>query len=375
MNGVWAKLARQDAFHASAPAHGQGPARIVMLADIGLPQCRKYRVEQPAELWAKAGVGYDWADFRDVQRSLSALQSASHLMLYRVQSGPLLEMYLYEARRLGLPVAYDIDDPLFSVPAYETYGNMAALPGAMKAHFLAEAPKYLAAMNQADVITVSTPGLATHLRAFTHRPVLVRRNFADAATWAAAEAAPPRAENGGFRLAFASGSMGHEADFGLIRDCISDFLAADRLRRLMVLGHFDAAHLPKAVQGQIEIHGFADYADYLALLAQADCAVMPLLDDLFNGCKSAVRVLDAAAVGVVSVASDIGDMCAVIREGETGHLIGADGDWRAVLEKLAAQPAATAAMGQAAQAHLRTQWDGQPTPPVTEPKLLDWAKG
>ena len=33
-------------------------------------------------------------------------------------------MYLYEARRLRLPVLYDLDDPLFSISAYETYENM-----------------------------------------------------------------------------------------------------------------------------------------------------------------------------------------------------------------------------------------------------------
>ena len=49
-------------------------------------------------------------------------------MFYRGLNTPLFSMYFYEARRLRLPVLYDLDDPLFSVSAYETYANMKALP-------------------------------------------------------------------------------------------------------------------------------------------------------------------------------------------------------------------------------------------------------
>ena len=371
----WQDMARHGAFHAR-PVQGSAP-RIAMIADLGLAQCRKYRVQQPAEIWAQAGVGYESADWRDVARASELMQQATHLMIYRVPASPELEMYLFEARRLGLPVAYDLDDPLFCIAAYETYGNMAALPDAMKTHFLAEAPRYLAAMNQADIVTVSTPGMVARAQLYTSRPVYLRRNFADAETLAAAEAAlaakPDR--QGGFRVAFSSGSMGHEADFAQIADDLSAFLARDAGRRLVLLGHFDLAALPTDLRARAEHHPFADYASYLRQLAGVDCAVMPLGEDAFNACKSAVRLIDAAAVAVPSLVADIGDLPVLVQDGISGHVLGAGDSWLEPLEVMAQNPQATSAMGQAARRHLLESWQAQTGPDLVAPELLAWVRG
>lgn len=376
LGGFWQEAAQGGAFHiAKAPAT-LGPARrIAMIGDLNLPQCRKYRVQQLAGFWAAQGVAYDYADYNDTPRAVAILQNASHAMFYRTQASALTRMYLYEARRLRLPVLYDLDDPLFSVSAYETYHNMEALPAAMKAHFVAEAPRYLDAMNLADIVTVSTPGLAEHARLYCPRPVLVRRNFADAETLRIAGAVLAQVKKdpkSPFRVAFTSGSMGHEIDFALIGAEIAGFLDASPNRQLVILGHFDLSLLPDALQGRVEIHAFADYPDYLQTLASVDCAVMPLADDIFNRCKSGVRVLDAAAVAVPSLVGPVGDMANIVRHGETGMVAGPQDSWRAALETLASDRAATRRMGQAARADLQENWSVRADQPIADPALLDW---
>ena len=378
LDTFWQDMARHGSFHVSqAPALLSGTRRIAMIGDLYLPQCRKYRVAQPAELWAGAGVEYTYSHYRDVPRSVALMQNATHLMFYRTLNDPVMAMYLYEARRLRLPVAYDLDDPLFSVSAYETYENMKALPAAMKAHFLAEAPKYLSAMNQADIVTVSTPGMAEHTRAYTARPVYFRRNFADAETLVAAEAAlmaSPQREGAPFRVGFASGSMGHEIDFALIGDDIAAFLAADARRQLVILGHFDEKLLPGVLRGRLEAHPFTTYEKYLETLATLDCAVMPLTDDAFNRCKSAVRVIDAAAVAVPSLVGSVSDMAHMVQDGASGRVLEPGASWRGALEEIA-EPGVAAALGQAARRDLLANWTARPDLPVIEPELLDWVKG
>ncbi len=380
LSSFWSDMARNDAFHVTpAPALVLTQPRIAMIGDLNLPQCRKYRVEQQAELWGAQQVGYDFAHYADVPRSVALLQNATHLMLYRTQNDPRMCMYLYEARRLGLPVLYDLDDPLFSVSAYETYENMKALDPGMKAHFLSEAPKYLGAMNLADLITVSTPGMVAHTRLYTSRPVHFRRNFADAETLEAGTAAcrvAGRAEGAPFRVAFASGSMGHEVDFALIADDIVGFLDAAPDRELVILGHFDTSLLPEDLRSRVETHLFSTYDLYLEALSTVDCAVMPLTDDIFNRCKSAVRVLDASAVAVPSLVGTVSDMAQVVRDGQTGRVLGPDGDsWRAALEDLAADRAATRVMGLAARAELERTWTARIALPVVEQAVVDWVKG
>jgi len=374
----WQELARKDAFHISQPPSTTTTARrIAMIGDLNLPQCRKYRVEQLVEFWGAQGIDFAYAHYEDIPRATGILHNATHLMFYRSLNTPLTSMYLYEARRLRLPILYDLDDPLFSISAYETYENMKALPPRMKAHFITEAPKYLDAMNLADIVTVSTPEMRDHTRLYTNRPVYFRRNFADAETFSAADAALRAVERGDdspFRVAFASGSMGHEIDFALISDDIVAFLAADPARQLVILGHFDKTLLPDGLQGQLETHAFAGYDAYLETLASVDCAVMPLTDDIFNRCKSAVRVIDASAVAVPSLVTTVGDMANMVRDGETGRILAAGDSWLEALEGLAADRDATKHMGQAARSNLEANWSNRTDLPIVEPEVLDWVK-
>lgn len=374
--GFWREAAVQGAFHVTrAPARTGGARRIAMIGDLNLPQCRKYRVEQLGEFWGRQGVDFIHSHVLDIPRATAILQDATHLMFYRTRNEPLSSMYLYEARRLRLPVLYDLDDPLFSVSAYETYSNMTALPPAMRAHFVEEAPRYLDAMNLADIVTVSTPGLRDHAALHTARPVHFRRNFADADTLAAAKLALKSRQfdpDGPFRVAFASGSQGHEVDFSLIADDIATFLAGDGARQLVILGHFDAKLLPEALRARIETHPFTGYDAYLRHLASVDCAVMPLCDDAFNRCKSAVRVIDAAAVAVPALVSGVGDLPVMVEDGRTGRVMGPGADWAGALEDLARDRAGCRTMGQAARAALLADWTGQARLPIVEQDVLDW---
>ena len=375
LNGIWQSLAQQEAFHVtSPPAYSSKQRRIALIGDLNLPQCRKYRVEQLADFWRGQGVALDYVHYQDVPRAVSLLQRATHVMEYRLQTSALTAMYRYEARRLRLPILYDLDDPLFSVPAYETYQNMEALAPELKSHFLSEAPKYLEMMNGADIITVSTPGMAAHTQFLSPRPVYVRRNFADIATLetgAVAHAKRPK-QDGLFRVVFASGSHGHEVDFGLIQKQISGFLAAAENRRLMIIGHFDITRLPADVRDKVELHPFSTYDRYLATLAQADCAVMPLQDDLFNRCKSAVRVIDAAAVSLPSVVGQVGDLAQMIQHGKTGMIVHTPDGWRTALEGMAQNPQETVAMGLAARHDLKVNWNGTSAKHIIDPNVLDW---
>lgn len=376
LQGVWQQLAQGNAFHVSAPALSGGQRFVAIVGDLNLPQCRKYRVEQLAGFWRARGVACEFAHYQDLPRVTRLLAQATHVTEYRLQSTPLTEMIRYEARRLGLPVLYDIDDPLFSVSAYETYGNMAALDPWMKAHFISEAPGYLSMMNGADLISVSTPGLAEHVTRYSRRPVHLRRNFADGdILQAGARALAQNARGDGiFRAAFASGSQGHEVDFAQIADVMETFVTGAPDRRLMLLGHVDCSALPQALAARTDVVAFSTYEAYLGALAQADCAVMPLADDLFNQCKSAVRVIDAAAAAVPSIVGPVGDLAQMVVEGKTGHVARSPGDWLARLTELADSPKGSTAMGRAARRDLETRWSGKHIDRIIDPEIIEWVR-
>lgn len=378
LSGVWLELAEQGAFHvSSAPAVLRKRRKIAMIGDLNLPQCRKYRIEQIDEIWRQDGVEYSFSHYEDVPRSIDILQDATHVMLYRLASTPITSMLMYEARRLRLPILYDIDDPLFSVSAYGTYHNMKALPEWQQKHFINEAPRYLDVMNGAELISVSTPGLVEHARKYTERPVHLRRNFADRASLDAGRQAMNARSSGNrdqFRVCFASGSQGHEIDFAEIQADLISFLAGAPGRKLLILGHFNKSLLPGELKGRVEQRPFSTYDAYLRHLASADVAIMPLADDIFNRCKSGVRVIDAASVGVPSIVGQVSDMAAMVEDGRSGRIILPDTSWLNVLESMAADREATLEMGKNARQTLENNWSARLEHPVIDPELVKWVR-
>jgi glycosyltransferase involved in cell wall biosynthesis len=117
------------------------------------------------------------------------------------------------------------------------------------------------------------------------------------------------------------------------------------------VGAADAAHLPGAVAP----------ADVGRLLAGADAAVAPYPGDDANY-FSPLKVFEGMAAGLPVVASRVGQLPELIRDGRTGLLV-APGDPEALaasLVELAHAPARRARIGAAAREHVLREhtWDG-----------------
>lgn len=372
----WLQAAEANAFHFStAPAVLQRRRRIAVIGDLNLPQCRKYRVEQTVDLWKCGNVDVEFAHYEDFPRSSAILQSATHVVFYRLLNNCHATNFLYEAHRLKLPVAYDIDDPLFSISAYATYGNARHFSPRLRAHFIEQAPKYAAMMNSCDIAIVSTPELAEQARRHTSRPVFLRRNFADSETLSAgAEAIAGRTRESGssFTVVLASGSEGRQADFDTIAVQLEDFVCARPDRRMLILGRFPKSHLSLRLAAQTEVRAFTNYHDYLRNLGSADCAVVPLADDVFNRCKSGVRVIDAAAAGIPAIVSNIGDARTLIDPGKTGFVVDDGPQWKLAFENLASDTSNSREMGRRARSCLEKRWSAALREPIIEKHLIDW---
>jgi glycosyltransferase involved in cell wall biosynthesis len=106
--------------------------------------------------------------------------------------------------------------------------------------------------------------------------------------------------------------------FGLFtEDMKKTFATAQKLaarnldiKKQSLEGHFisDAIQLAKALAGINYTHApLVSYGDYPHTLAKLnfDIGICPLVDNLFNRCKSAIKFAQYAAVGTVTLASDI----------------------------------------------------------------------
>jgi glycosyltransferase involved in cell wall biosynthesis len=119
--------------------------------------------------------------------------------------------------------------------------------------------------------------------------------------------------------------------------------------------------------------GWLELADYPKAMAGFDIGIVPLDDIAFNHAKSALKVLEFAAVGVPTIASPTPDNVRMAMHGAC-LLAGRRREWNRELRRLATSPGLRAELGGRAreamaahtiQANIDQWWDAWTAPLTT----------
>lgn len=311
---------------------------ILIVGSLDLPQCKKYRVLQKVELLEKMGFNCEISEYRDIPRVFNKMQLATLVLFYRVPAGDLFKLYIEETERLKIRTGYDIDDPIFAPDVYAENRNLDMLSAEEKKALLESSTEYLAAMQQCDFISVSTPGMSTLANTLFDMPVFLWRNVLDGETLSIVaehgQRKKPPADNDTIVITYMSGSRAHDADFATVELVLSKIMAEFPQVQLLIGGYATVPNGLQPYKQRIKQFPFSGYAGYFRHLAQADICVVPLLQDRFNDCKSAIRYLEAAVLAVPTIASNIGDFQNLIVSGENGFLAASDEEWEKALRDL-----------------------------------------
>lgn len=318
-------------------------ATVCVIAALDLPQCRKYRVIQKVEqLHDTYSVDVLVSSWQDTPRAFNALQLATCLIFYRIPDDVLFRGYLAEAKRLGLTVLYDIDDPIFSDKVMGSNQNLEHLQPRERKHLINASRDYLSAMRACDACIVSTPGMLEAVALHVDTPVYLWRNAVDSESreivrQILADGTPPTPADI-VTIGYMSGSRAHDSDFATISKPLSRVLRDHPNTQLLVAGH---ATLPEEFAGledRIIHHPPASYRFYFHWLTQVDLVVIPLETNAFNQCKSAIRLLEAAMLAKPCIASAVGDFVNVASHAETALLASDEQQWHDALEELVISP-------------------------------------
>ncbi|AOX20693.1 hypothetical protein A0U90_10815 [Kozakia baliensis] len=311
--------------------------RFLIIADLNIKQCVKYRVQQKKELLTSLGWEVCIIDRQDTARAMSEIQVATQVIFYRVPGDDDALQLVREAHRLNLSPRWEVDDLIFDRSEYLKNTNIHVLKKKEQRGLLDGADLFRLCLLECGRGLASTAKLAQAMKNIGISDVAVVENALDGETLAVAKSLPQLSfrEKEAIYICYGSGSRAHDVDFKEVQSGLIAAMKAEPRLRLRIIGSLTLSNAFESLQERIETISELSYAEYLSVLADSDIAIAPLEDTLFNDCKSNIKFLEASIVGVASVCSPANAFENVVRDGENGFLASSASVWQERLLALA----------------------------------------
>ena len=308
--------------------------RVLIIAELSLRQCRKYRVDQKVDFLRRLGFHATVVAWQDFEACRAALQTHGMVIFYRTPAFDGVVSLTEEARRLGLVSFFDLDDLIFDADEYARNSNVAALPADERDVLMNGVRLYRAMMSRVDHCIASTPTLASRMQALVDGKVFLLENALDTHLLDLASAPCPGRDPTTVVIGYGSGTTTHDADFLIVAPALLRILENFPQVRFAVYGHLRLPDYFESRVHQIIRVPFLDADDYYLALSRFDISLAPLERNVFNDAKSNIKFLEASLFGVPSVCSTGAAFLQVVDHGVNGFLASCDDEWYTALQQL-----------------------------------------
>lgn len=314
--------------------HTPHPKHILIIDGVEnqIPQCTRYRVINKAEQLRSFSHEVWTVNASDFQMGYA--EYASQIIIYRTPYSEQFKQLVELAHKYNKPVFYDIDDLVYDTSYTDQLDYVKTLGKEEKEAYDSGVRSYGKLMELCDAFITSTTDLKNELLKLG-KPVYLNRNLASEELISISEQAIDKTikDKKKIKIGYFSGSITHNENFDLIRSVILKILKEFPQTELHLVGHLTIPDEMKNYKKQLIVHDFLDWTLLPSLVAEMDINLAPLVDNVFNRAKSEIKWLEAALVGVTTVASDIGSFSEIITNETTGVLV-ADGMWYEQLKDL-----------------------------------------
>ncbi len=317
-------------------------------SNLGAPT--RYRVWHQIEQMHSLGLNVRAFSIEDVDAQALPIDY-DLLYLYRLPWSYKLKEIIHRAHQQGRPVILDVDDYVWD-PALRQHCYLDHFSIFEIYDLLAQRDRFSIVMKLVDGLVVSTPYLAHLVQQQFQKPVFVNPNAVSvemvnlsAKIYASRE---PNIDT--CCLGYFSGYKGHTIDFELIIPSINAIMLRYPYVDLKIVGLLDLnlSKFDPLIQNRIQFVEPVDWQQLLPTLSTIDINLAPLVDTPYNRSKSAVKFLEAALVGVPTIASNLEPYQEIVSE-STGMLAETPAEWYQALKLLIESPLKRMAMGEAAR--------------------------
>ncbi len=325
--------------------------------------CHRYAVLHWAEQLSTQGIEATVRAHVD-PRLVGDLGSHDALVVYRTPMSPWIEYLLEEARACARPTMFAVDDLIVDETIPE--------PGLLRDRTESErrswhdgVRRYRAVMSACDAtLGSSAPLVACAARA--GRPAYLHRAGFGRQELACAARTTRRASDDTIRVGYFSGTPTHDADFATITPALLALMHDRPQVELVVGGSLTLDPAFEQLSARVHREPWVPWTALPARIAAVDINLAPLdWHDPFTAAKGAIKFLEAAAVGVPTVASPTDAFRDAIAHERTGLLAADETAWREALTRLVDDADTTRRLGLAAREDALTRFH-----PTTQGRAL-----
>ncbi len=309
---------------------------------------RRYRTLHLHQQLRLAGVDSVLSHITD-PRLPELARRAAVAVLHRVGFDPYFASIIKSVHAHQGLALVDTDDLVFDPQAFQWIDSPDFQDPVRASLYQADMRRYRQTLEACDGIIASTAYLA-RITARFGKLCQVHRNAASLELVRRSEQArlARRPPDGKFIIGYASGTPTHNRDFNLVSPPLQSFLRDHPQAELRIIGFLELDRTWDRYSDRLRRYPALPWRSLPAWLAQLDLNLAPLaLDNPFSQSKSEIKYMEAAFVGVPTLASPTEAFQTAIRPGENGLLAAGPDEWRSQLEKLAS-PDLRQAIGQAA---------------------------
>ena len=260
---------------------------------------------------------YEWADVMIFQRQLTKEVYAKMRM----------------AKEQGIKVIYDIDDLLLEIP--EELGEVAAAFNRPEVR-----ENILRFLNDVDLITAASTGLATSLRDYCQTPICVLKNGVNPEDWVRSVT-----ETNGVTIGW-MGSKSHIADAELVSKALHRVMSETDARLKLIGWVGDTAFSWLGEFGdRIQQVGWVEVNILPAAMGDIDIGIAPLLNTKFCAAKSSVKWMQYSAMGIPTVMSPVSCYIDDVEHMKTGVFASNEEEWFGHIKELVEDESLRKAIG------------------------------
>lgn len=315
------------------PAQKKKVAYLYQRPDTSTFRYRVYNIFQALQESSKWQCSYFFSN--ELESLTTCLNSIDLIIICRFRWSFDLNTFILKAKKLHIPLAFDVDDLVFDIDKIPLLMNTLGISQDEKQYeyWFSDVSRKTLTAQLCDATIGTNAYLGNKLHEKFEKPNFIIPNFLNKEQLNCSEELyhekmTSSKNSGKLTIGYFSGTPSHKNDFTKALPELVDFLNAYPQTNLEVVGFMEfPAYLQKFLKNKQIYH--TPLVDFLTLqkkIANVDVNIVPLVDNEFTNCKSELKFFEAAIVGTTTCATPVHVFKENIVHGKTGFLC-QEGHW------------------------------------------------